>query len=281
MGKTSKMLIIVSFILAASFIAMTFSGCSIAPENSIKTAAPDDYSEPTGTNQGDSGADSNPTSHFPELDNLMPDFEGAYSWADFGPELYLRFCDTDDILYYLVMGDAWRGSGEIAGQRSDIFYDRSTNVLTLNGFKGTAIDANLMGNGLTIELIGENHLNGSITIWGAMYGGSIRFTGNGSLVVNESRSSQTGIIIQAEWSKSCLMVDGSVTLEIYGTEGSPAVDILYTYLETVVYMSSNIKLDGGSFKSVSETAGDGTVYYSGWCVDESGANSDHITFSPK
>ena len=230
-----------------------------------------------------------PYGTIPEASRDGYKFEGWFTAATEGKEITSTTTVTetlDHTLYarwsansYTVKFEANGGSVSKTSKtvvHDDVYGDLPTPTRNGYGFDGwyTAADGGTkILPTTTVNITSEQKLYAH---WSAG-----KLTGNGSLVVNESRSSQTGIIIQAEWSKSCLMVDGSVTLEIYGTEGSPAVDILYTYLETVVYMSSNIKLDGGSFKSVSETAGDGTVYYSGWCVDESGANSDHITFSPK
>lgn len=68
----------------------------------------------------------------------------------------------------------------------DAWYDISTNTLTLDNFTGEVLEVNLMGNGFTINLIGENHLD-ELIMWGAGYGGSVTFTGTGSLTLNEDR----------------------------------------------------------------------------------------------
>ena len=101
-------------------------------------------------------------------------------------------------------------------------------TITLHNFTGPLLDINLMGNGFTIKLEGENHLE-MLRVWGYSYGGSVTLTGNGSLTINADRTNPIGIELQAEISQSCLMIDKEVTLDVYGTE--MAICVIDTTLE--------------------------------------------------
>ena len=101
--------------------------------------------------------------------------------------------------------------------QSGISYDRSTNTLTLNNYHGAGISANMMGNSFTVELIGENVLTQDFMIWGFYTAGSVHFTGTGSLSINTDLVSPIGLDLECEFSESCIMIDESVTLDIYGS----------------------------------------------------------------
>ena len=107
---------------------------------------------------------------------------GGTAWSGLGSEEYL-YVDSQ----YLHAGTIYTDNGTAIGTVSGASYDKTTNTLTLNNFTGGVIDANLLGNGFKIELIGENSLD-YICIWGAMYGGSVTFTGSGSIKINENQN---------------------------------------------------------------------------------------------
>ena len=98
-----------------------------------------------------------------------------------------------------------------------------------------------MGNGFLIELVGDNSLD-LLSVWGAMYGGSVKFTGSGSLTLNKDLKAQYGLVLNCEASSSCIMVDKSATVEIYGNEAAFAV--LDSLLEKTVYFGSKISMQG-------------------------------------
>nr|MCR4727745.1 hypothetical protein [Lachnospiraceae bacterium] len=96
-------------------------------------------------------------------------------------------------------------------------YDPATNTLTLENFTGRMIEANMMGNGFKIKLVGENHLD-EIVVWGFGYGGSVTFTGDGSLTLYNPGGK--ALVLEAEDSESCIMIDKGVSLDIYGDYGA-------------------------------------------------------------
>ena len=168
---------------------------------------------------------------FPTLPNADPDFAGDYAWAGMGSEEYL-IVDGN----FLHCGTFYTDGGYTAANIPGAEYDRTTNTLTLTNFHGDSIDANLMGNGFKIKLVGDNSL-GFVQAWGAMYGGSITFTGDGSLTVNADRVYVSGLNLNCEDSPSCVMIDRDVTLEIYGSAGNPAITVSdSTVDETLVYL---------------------------------------------
>ncbi len=190
---------------------------------------------------------------FPKLPNLLPDWDGDYAWGDTGSELYVRIVPEGGEHYeYLVLGEAWSyygyydDNGDFVANTETMLdgatYDKDTNTLTLENFSADVLDINLMGNGFKIELIGENHI-GQIISWGAMYGGSITFTGSGSLVVNENLDYTEGVKLNAETSKSAIMFDRYADVLIYGGETPILVnDSLLS--KTVYYLSPITEEDG-------------------------------------
>ena len=182
------------------------------------------------------------TDAFPSSPNLDPDFSGAYAWAGLGSEEYL-VVDSQ----YLHAGTYYTNGGVSLVSPAGASYDKTTNTLTLNNYHGGFIDANLMGNGFKIRLIGGNSLD-YIKLWGAMYGGSVTFTGTGSITLNKNGTAPSGVglYLACEYSPSCVMIDREATVEVYGTY---AVIIESTTLEKAIYTLSPITITGGECAS--------------------------------
>ncbi len=216
-----------------------------------------------------------PEDVFPELDNLDPDFEGNYAWSGEGTEEYVRFYrENDDTGYYLVKGSAWDkydAAGQLVTDDSGISYDRDSNTLTLTDFSGYYLDVNLMGNGFTIKLEGDNQLT-HIDVWGALYGGSLTLEGDGSLTVSN------GIYLHCEASRSCMIVKQGVTLEVYG---DGAVSMETTLMEDAFYMSNASEMVDGRIEIVGSGEQSGLKYYHLGTVDENGNMYNHLLIRPK
>lgn len=218
---------------------------------------------------------------FPKLDNMVPDFAGNYAWSGDGSEEYVRIIETGNSDYtFLEMGGVW---GTMTGEDGRPYsvkpidgaeYDMTTNTLTLTNFTGEAIDVNLMGNGFTIRLEGENHLQ-NITVWGAMYGGSLTITGPGSLTVDAGENG-AALVLNAEASGSCIMIDRDATVELYG---ACAIFVGDTTLEKGLWYLMPIDMTGGSMALAGE-AEDGS-YRSFISVDENGEPAKHVSFRPR
>ena len=219
---------------------------------------------------------------FPVLTKLDPDFNGEHTYTGI-PEQFIRIVlpeESGRVRRYLEMGEAWTNpENDPIAVKSDVpgaVYDRETNVLTLTNCNLESLDVNLMGNGFTIELVGENHI-GFISIWGYFYGGSVTFTGDGTLSVNEDRKFDIGLELLAEYSYSALMVKPHVELEIYG--GSLAVYISSTKFEHAIYfLKDHTLLGGGVRESEEELADDGNTYYYVTVVTPDDKGADFVTF---
>lgn len=200
---------------------------------------------------------------FPELINLTPNG----SVPGYG---------VLDEEYILVNGNipvvAGRAYNKETVQPDGVRYDAATNTLTLENFTGKSLEANLMGNGLTVNLVGENHV-GSVLVWGFMYGGSIKFTGDGALYVNEQSQNPWGITMNAEGSQTCIMVDRNVTLEAYGYEG--AVMVYDTTMEKAIYYLGPNVLTGGMRSMV---YGEGEDYHGYSIIDAYNRPATHVRF---
>lgn len=183
---------------------------------------------------------------FPALPNQDPDFAGDYAWAGSGTEQSEEFLIVAEggETTFLVAGGYYRNGGIAESVLPGCSYDRESNTLTLSNFNrpSATIQTNLMGNGFKILLVGDNHL-GQIVSWGAMYGGSITFTGTGSLTLNESQTVDAGLLIQAEGSPSVIMVDSGVILELFGTKAAYAN--LDCTLSDTLYFLVPLHLHGG------------------------------------
>ena len=176
-------------------------------------------------------------SSFPILPNPLPNTSvPGYGVID---EDYIQLFDRDTNTWEFLYLNPANGAAGVT--RDGISYDPSTNTLTLSNYHGGGISANLLGNSFTVELIGENELTQDFMIWGFYTGGSIRFTGNGSLTINSSEG-EVGLELICEFSTSCLMIEEGVTLDIYGSTAS--VEVIYTNAEKGIWYISDEPLEG-------------------------------------
>ncbi|MBQ6659929.1 MAG: hypothetical protein IJM57_00695 [Lachnospiraceae bacterium] len=193
----------------------------------------------TSTPGGDTG-----DADWPSLPNMAPDFAGAYAWGTDGTEEYVRMrINGETYDRYLEMGSAWAAYGGAMADVPGASYDSSTNTLTLTDCTADVLDVNLMGNGFTVKLVGDNRI-GYISIWGAMYGGSVTITGTGTLTVNESRANNVGLMLEAERSAAVLMVDRGVKVDLYGKQAAFLAST--TTMEQAVWYRPGMTLTGGT-----------------------------------
>ncbi|MBQ7474605.1 MAG: hypothetical protein IJS78_01655 [Clostridia bacterium] len=234
--------------LGGDFLASPAAAPSVSPS---PASTESDTSSPTGDEtepaDEDSTADEPPappeyTDSFPTLPNLDPDFLGIYAWSGMGSEEYVVI-DAK----YLHAGTIYTSGGTPIDTVEGASYDKATNTLTLNNYHGGFIDVNLMGNGFKIELIGDNSLD-YIKAWGAMYGGSVTFTGTGSIKLNENRNAPNGVglYLECEDSPSCVMIDRHATVEVFGDY---AIVIHRSTLEKAIYTLEPIRMTGGKYST--------------------------------
>lgn len=208
---------------------------------------------------------------FPELDNLplyhigtgIYDNEFVINKVEIGAfEAYL--CRENE-RFTEVIEDLEGGS---------LIYDAEDNVLVLNNFHGGVLHVNELGNGFRIYLMGDSYLEG-IVAWGWFYGGSITFSGEGTLTVNAERTQEYGITLQAERSQSCLMVEPGVTLKVYGQEHAIVAheDLLPS---RVVYYLKPLTIHGVRMQQQDIGQEDCWDYYS---VDEDGRPASEVIIS--
>ena len=222
---------------------------------------------------------------FPDLPNMEPDFAGEYAWSGQGSEEYIMFWSpVNDTREYLHMGTVFASSGSYDANGNFVqnqvttmpnaWYDIDTNTLTLDNFAGEVLEVNLMGNGFTINLIGENHLD-ELSVWGASYGGSVTLTGTGSLTINENNGApdNIGILLHGENSASCVMIDQDVTLDVYG---DCAILVNSTTMQKAIYYMAPLQLTGGK----RECFDLGETYYNYTIVDEEGNPARYVRFAP-
>ena len=211
---------------------------------------------------------------FPTLGNLNPDFAGDYAWSGTGTansEEYVRFVPSGGSSYtFLVAGGAWKSMGAVVGTDPNAVYDKDSNTLTLTNFNASVLDMNLMGNGFTVKLEGDSSLD-QLVLWGAMYGGSVTFTGDGSLTLGKAGTAPYGLLINGENSQSCVIVKKGVKLDIYGTEG--AIIVGDSTMDPAIYVSNYLTLTGGEITSVKNERG----FFDSTVLGADGNPATHVT----
>ena len=193
---------------------------------------------------------------FPTLPNLEPNgYVPGYGVLD---EEYLILVDRNGNGKTNIW--LWVGAKRVSGEGLPLLiesalavdgarYDRDENTLYLDNYKNPniGINANLMGNGFTINVSGDCELYNIIS-WGFFYGGSVTITGNGKLTLYsqpnaELRYDNPNISIEAEDSYSALMIDSQVTLDLKN-QITP-IQVFDTRLDKGVYFLEPSKMQGG------------------------------------
>ena len=144
-------------------------------------------------------------------------------------------CDTGDWAFAYISvgndGDSSNPQGEYktiySASSKDIStvegisYDRASNTLTIENYNNTKnrIATNMMGDDFKINIKGENHIGGLVS-YGDGWGGSITLTGNGTLYINENKSYETGIYMNAETTKSVLTVGSECSVYVYSGQNA-------------------------------------------------------------
>lgn len=139
-------------------------------------------------------------------------------------------CDTGDWAFAYISvgndGDSSNPQGEYktiySASSKDIStvegisYDRASNTLTIENYNNTKnrIAMNMMGDDFKINIKGENHI-GELVSYGDGWGGSITLTGNGTLYINENKSYETAIYMNAENTKSVITVGPECNVYVY------------------------------------------------------------------
>ena len=139
-------------------------------------------------------------------------------------------CDTGDWAFAYISvendGDSSNPQGEYKTIYSvnskdistveGISYDRASNTLTIENYNNTKnrIAMNMMGDDFKINIKGENHI-GELVSYGDGWGGSITLTGNGTLYINENKSYEMGIYMNAENTKSVITVGPECSVYVY------------------------------------------------------------------
>ena len=206
---------------------------------------------------------------FPSLSNLEPNGY-AEGWGVMNEDYIILYDDEESTSIHL--NEAWADENYNPDGIEGCRYDPENNTLYLEDFTGTNLEANLMGNGFTISLSGENRLD-SLKVWGWYYGGSVLITGDGTLYVNKDKSREVGITLMAEDSESCLMIDSGVKVEVWGSEA--AIKVIASKMDDrqIFYMDP-LELNSGKRKLY--TGGDDDFYT---VVTPLGKPSTHVKFS--
>ena len=217
---------------------------------------------------------------FPVLGNLYPG--GAVPHYGALGEEYVKF-EGDGFpggTYFAYTGEAYIGADgkhyvpgveELAAMGAR--YDYSSNTLYLNDFKGAGLNINWMGNGFKIVVSGNCELDHLVS-WGFAWGGSVTITGDGTLTINKSKKAHYGIILQAEKSESCLMIDSGVTVDVYGL--SEAVCVEDSTAEKSIYYLKPLSIGGGKRVSSYDST---TGAYDCIITDKDDSVMTHVLFS--
>ena len=134
---------------------------------------------------------------------------GDYSSA------YLRLGNSEDGYQTL-----FANSGQI-DDVSGAVYDKASNTVTLTNYNNPTniLVANEMGDDLKLKLVGDNHIS-SLVVYGFGWGGNLEIIGDGSLTINENKTSQTAAIrFMAEGTQGLLKVGSNASVTAYKSAG--------------------------------------------------------------
>lgn len=135
----------------------------------------------------------------------------SYAWV----QLYDSSVAEPDGSYVLY------SNGGEADTVEGAVYDKATNTITLTNYKHPemTIATNEMGDDLKLHLVGDNHI-AELVVWGFGWGGNLEITGDGSLTINENKTSQIAAIrFMAEGTQGLLKVGSNASVTAYKSAG--------------------------------------------------------------
>ena len=140
--------------------------------------------------------------------------ENGPSFGDYS-SAYLRLGNSEDGYQTL-----FANSGQI-DDVSGAVYDKASNTVTLTNYNNPTniLVANEMGDDLKLNLVGDNHIS-ELVVYGFGWGGNLEITGDGSLTINENKTSQTAAIrFMAEGTQGLLKVGSNASVTAYKSAG--------------------------------------------------------------
>lgn len=189
----------------------------------------------------------------------------SYAWV----QLYDSSVAEPDGSYVLY------SNGGEADTVEGAVYDKATNTITLTNYNHPemTLATNEMGDDLKLHLVGDNHI-AELVVWGFGWGGNLEITGDGSLTINENKTSQIAAIrFMAEGTQGLLKVGSNASVTAYKSAGENTYSAAFVYttsstlpfqgnLEAALTMTPDSGVEG-------EYAVGATVIYE---VEESYAN---------
>ena len=118
-------------------------------------------------------------------------------------------------------GDVLYSNGGEADTVEGAVYDKATNTITLTNYNHPemTLATNEMGDDLKLHLVGDNHI-AELVVWGFGWGGNLEITGDGSLTINENKTSQSAAIrFMAEGTQGLLKVGSNASVTAYKSAG--------------------------------------------------------------
>ena len=132
--------------------------------------------------------------------------------------------DMSSAWVQLVQGETgkflYSNSGKVDTVEGAV-YDKATNTITLTNYNHPemTLATNEMGDDLKLHLVGDNHI-AELVVWGFGWGGNLEITGDGSLTINENKTSQTAAIrFMAEGTQGLLKVGSNASVTAYKSAG--------------------------------------------------------------
>lgn len=136
-------------------------------------------------------------------------------------------------------------------------YDKATNTITLTNYNHPemTLATNEMGDDLKLHLVGDNHI-AKLVVWGFGWGGNLEITGDGSLTINENKTSQTAAIrFMAEGTQGLLKVGSNASVTAYKSAGENTYSAAFVSttsstlpftgnLETELALTANSGIEG-------------------------------------
>ena len=150
-------------------------------------------------------------------------------------------------------------------------YDKATNTITLTNYNHPemTLATNEMGDDLKLHLVGDNHI-AELVVWGFGWGGNLEITGDGSLTINENKTSQTAAIrFMAEGTQGLLKVGSNASVTAYKSAGENTYSAAFVSttsstlpftgnLETELALTANSGIEGET------TERENVIYESGY-----------------
>ncbi len=167
---------------------------------------------------------------------------GPSEELDYASRIWINNGDEDNTIIWA--SDALKNQYNLEFPKVEgLSYDKKSNTLTVTKYTGDYLCTNAMGDDFTIKLVGESRI-GAVIIYGWYYGGSVTFTGKGTLNISNY------LDLEGEYTNSSVTVKKGATVTVEGSSDKTNIVFYDTNASKALTLEKGVQVNRNAIKCV-------------------------------